>query len=115
MDAFRDALDMCSLSDIGHTGTNWTFKKKVAGGTYTWVWLDRCVANPAWSLAYPYAVVEHKTAASSDHVPILLRMMDVHACRRVLRRFKYEQCWERDEGLPAVAATGWSEHQGDSV
>lgn len=34
MDAFRDALDTCGLTDIGYTGRSWTWEKKVAGGTY---------------------------------------------------------------------------------
>ena len=29
MDAFRDALDTCGLTDIGFIGRNWTFEKKV--------------------------------------------------------------------------------------
>lgn len=60
MDAFRDTLDICGLSDLGYTGINWTFEKKVAGGTYTRVRLDRCVATPEWLLAFPNAAVEHK-------------------------------------------------------
>ena len=28
MDAFRDALDTCGLSDIGYISTDWTFEKK---------------------------------------------------------------------------------------
>ena len=73
MEAFRDALDTCSLSDIGYTGNSWTFEKKVAGGTYTRVRLDRAVENPAWSIAFPAAVLEHKSATTSDHVPIYVQ------------------------------------------
>ena len=31
MEAFKDALDTCGLSDIGYSGLTWTFEKKVAG------------------------------------------------------------------------------------
>lgn len=80
MDAFRDALDTCVLTDIGYIGRDWTFEKKVAGGTYTRVRLDRSVANPEWCLAFPRAVTEHEDAASSDHVPIFLGLKEMHAC-----------------------------------
>ncbi|XP_073362264.1 uncharacterized protein [Aegilops tauschii subsp. strangulata] len=115
MDLFRDALDTCGLTNIGYTGTNWTFEKKVSGGTYTRVRLDRGVGNAAFVSAFPNANIEHKSAASSDHIPILLRLRDVHACSRGPRPFKYELCWERDEALPGVVETGWARVAGDSV
>ena len=102
MDAFRDALDTCGLTDIGYTGTGWTFEKKVTGGTYTRVRLDRGVANPACTIAFPSATVEHKTAATSDHVPIYMR--PVHgACRRAPRSFKIRN---RLGARPGAAASG---------
>lgn len=66
IDAFREAIDTCSLSDIGYTGSSWTFEKKVAGGTYTRVRLDRCFVNPEWALALASSALSHKNAASSD-------------------------------------------------
>ena len=32
--AFRDAVDVSMLMDIGYQGRFWTFEKKVAGGSY---------------------------------------------------------------------------------
>lgn len=80
MDAFRDALDTCGLMDIGYTGNKWTFERKVTGGTFTRVRLDRCVATAEWLLSYPDAILEHKNSASSDHSALLLSV-DVNACR----------------------------------
>lgn len=82
MDAFRDALDTCGLSDIGYNGSTWTFEKKVAGGSFTRVRLDRCVASTAWMLAFPGALLNHETAATSDNVPLVLHLSDVHASNR---------------------------------
>ena len=114
MDAFRDALDTCGLMDIGYSGIGWTFEKKVTGGTYTRVRLDQGVANPAWTIAFPSTIVEHKSAATSDHVPIYVRL--VHdACRRAPRSFKYEIAWERDPGLQPMVQGAWANGAGDSV
>ena len=115
MDAFRNVLDTCGLSDIGYKGLDWTWEKKVAGGTFTRVRLDRCVATPEWMLAFPAATLEHKLAASSDHIPILLHLTIVHACKRGLRPFKYEVAWERNESLAAVIGSAWARTPGDSV
>ena len=108
-------MDTCGLADVGYRGSTWTFEKKVAGGTYTRVRLDRCVANAAWLLAFPSAVVEHKISASYDHIPILLKLMDTHACRRAPRMFRYETCWERDPTLAPIIQAGWTETEGTSV
>lgn len=114
MDAFRDALDTCGLSDIGYMGNPWTFEKKVVGGTYTRVRLDRGVANPAWTLAFPSATLEHKTAATSDHVPLYIQYVHENACSRAPWRFKYELAWERDSGLAPVVQHAWNNAGGIS-
>ena len=115
MDSVRAALATCGLTDIGYQGRNWTFEKKVAGGTHTRVRLDRCVANMAWCTAFPNAITDHREAASSDHIPIFLDVGGVHACRRDPRTFKYELCWERDPALAGVVQAAWARSPTDSV
>lgn len=76
MDGFKDALDVCGLIDLGFKERTWTFEKKVAGGTYTCVRLDRAVAEPSWCALFPSAEVLNVTAACSDHGPIVLQLKD---------------------------------------
>ena len=92
-------VDLCGLTDIGYTGTDWTFEKKVAGGTYTRVRLDRCLVNPEWLLALPSTTLTHKSAAGSDHIPILLTLRELHACTAGPKLFKYETMWEGEDSL----------------
>ena len=47
----RIELDSGHVWPDGSRGRSWTFEKKVAGGTYTKVRLDRSVANMAWCVA----------------------------------------------------------------
>ncbi|XP_073360502.1 uncharacterized protein [Aegilops tauschii subsp. strangulata] len=115
MDSFRDALDTCGLTDIGYKGRDWTFEKKVTGGTYTRVRLDRCVANTARCMAFPDSITEHKEAASSDHIPMFLDVEKMHACRQGRHSFKYELCRERDPTLPDVVQAAWARGPIDSV
>jgi hypothetical protein len=82
-------------------------RKKVSGGTFTRVRLDRCIATPEWMMTFPHAELEHKTAASSDHAPLLHRFDHAHACRMGPRSFKYELAWERHPDLVGVVETGW--------
>ena len=73
------------------------------------------MANPAWSIAFPSAVLEHKLAASSDHVPILLKLRDAHACSWGPRAFKFELTWEREESLATAVRAGWERGPADSA
>ena len=45
MQGFRDAVDVCGLIDLGFQGRKWTFEKKVAGGSFTRVRLDRAFGS----------------------------------------------------------------------
>ena len=53
VDLFRAAVDDCALIDLGYTGINWTFEKKVTGGSFTRVRLDCALACAAWRSAFP--------------------------------------------------------------
>ena len=70
-------VDVCGLYDLGFEGRNWTFEKKVAGGSYCRVRLDCALATADWCTRFPMARVTHLTAAASDHDPIMLRWQQV--------------------------------------
>jgi endonuclease/exonuclease/phosphatase family metal-dependent hydrolase len=69
---FRDAMDVCELNNLGFEGRAWTFEKKVAGGSYCRVRLDRALATGEWCTWFPSATVRHHSAGASDHSPIVL-------------------------------------------
>jgi hypothetical protein len=54
---FRDAVDVCNLIDLGYKGHFWTWEKKVTGGSYTRVILDRALGFAEWSAQFPRANV----------------------------------------------------------
>ena len=72
MEGFREAMDVCELADLGYTGLDWTFEKRVTGGQFCRVRWDRALASASWSNMFPFARVEHLTSVKSDHSPILL-------------------------------------------
>lgn len=67
MEGFREAIDVCGLADLGFEGRKWAYEKKVTGGLFCRVRLDRALATSDWSMRYPLAKVQHHTAAASDH------------------------------------------------
>lgn len=106
---FRDAVDICGLSDLGYKGLDWTFEKRVAAGQFCRVHLDRALATTSWSNLFPFASVEHLTAVKSDHNPILLlNELESTNLRFALKKpFRYECAWETDTRFQTVVEEAW--------
>ena len=102
--AFRDTVDICMLMDLGYQGRFWTFEKKVHGGHYCRVRLDRALASPEWSAMFPYATLRHLQAAKSDHSPIVLcnNLDSVNKGIEINKPFRYERMWETREDFPPL-------------
>ena len=106
--AFRDAVDVCMLLDIGYTGIPWTFEKKVTGGTFTRVRLDRALASVEWQARFPLADLTHLVAATSDHSPILANLNKEQRHNQRHSTFKYEVMWEGHESWSSKIAETWA-------
>jgi hypothetical protein len=114
---FREAVDVCELSDLGYFGLDWTFERKIKQGEFCRVRLDRALASPEWSLMFPFATVRHLTAIKSDHSPILLlNEMEAHNQRIANEKpFCYELMWERHEGFKPMLEEVWVSTRANSV
>lgn len=104
---FRDAVDICGLVDLGFKGTKWTYEKKVTGGSYTRVCLDRALGSVEWCEQFPNAVVEHLTAATSDHSPILLHLAPTTPGKKGEKLFRYEVMWDKHAELKSTIPSAW--------
>lgn len=109
MEGFREAVDVCELADLGYCGLDWTFEKRVRGGGFCRVRLDRALASASWSHIFPFARVEHLTAVKSDHSPILLlNEMETGNQRIAVKKpFRYECVWERDSRFNGIVEDAW--------
>ena len=107
MDGFRDTLDICGLIDLGSKGRNWTYEKKVAGGSFTRVRLDRAVADSMWCSMFPAVEITNMAAVASDHGPIVVNL-DSSLSSKKPRMFRYEQMWERHPDLEGYVEAQWS-------
>ena len=100
---------------LGVKGLFWTFKKKVVGGTFTRVRLDRALGSAGWSAQFPLASFSHLTAATSDHCPIFLEINEPGAPSG-RRGFRYEPMWETHEQWQETILEKWSsKHSGHTV
>jgi hypothetical protein len=115
MEAFREVLYECNLTDLGFSGAPYTYDNKRAGRANVRGRLDRAVACPAWRDLYADTRVQHLASAVLDHCPILVQMVqEVRTAPRKPRR-QYEILWERESDLAERVAPAWKEagHKGD--
>jgi hypothetical protein len=108
MEAFREALSDCNLTDLGFAGTPYTYDNKRSGQANVKVRLDRAVACPAWQDQFADSMVCHLTSPVSDHCPVLVEIQKEvrYPCRGPKRQ--YEVFWERESDLSERIATAWS-------
>ena len=106
---FREMVDVCGPYDLGFEGRKWTFEKKVAGGSYCRVRLDRALATADWCMRFPLVQLTHLNAAASDHDPILLRWEQEpeRGRRRRSKIFRYEVMWESHDEFASMLAQTW--------
>ena len=110
IEGFREMVDVCGLHDLGYEGRRWTFEKKVVGGSYCRVRLDRALSTPEWNSRFPFATVRNMIATSSDHGPILLQWQQGGRYKKKGKKmFRYEIMWESHEDFFSWMANAWQE------
>lgn len=105
---FRDTVDVCMLMDLGYQGRFWTFEKRIAGGSYARVRLDRALATASWVTRFPDASVTHLTSSTSDHGTILVQLDGVQSHALPEKTFRYEVMWESHETWKDTITNSWN-------
>ncbi|XP_060965295.1 uncharacterized protein LOC133034260 [Cannabis sativa] len=96
---FRRMVDRAGLIDLGFIGPS-----------FTWVKSSKQPADG--KILFPDAVLNHLSASSSDHRPILL---DTHGGYKGKRRpFRYENMWVRDPRCYWVVKEAWAKRLHDN-
>lgn len=91
--AFREVVDECTLNDLGYSGNQFTWCNNRGSTQCIFERLYRGLANLQWCSLFPRAQVKHRTAAYSNHVPILLNMMSKMIQRKGHKLFRFEAMW----------------------
>ncbi|KAF4395706.1 hypothetical protein G4B88_013480 [Cannabis sativa] len=106
----RRMVHRTGLIDLGFLGVKFTWFKRgsyaSAGSNLKRARLDRALASADWRIAWPNAILNHLTASSSDHNPILLDTEGGRFCTKAM--FKYELMWERDPRVFWVVKKAWN-------
>ncbi|KAL9151827.1 hypothetical protein ABFS82_11G077500 [Erythranthe guttata] len=109
IEAFRDALEFCELTDIGFEGFPYTWSNNREAPDTVRSRIDRVCANNAWLHLFPQSRVQHLELPGSDHVPILFEgCCPSHSFNRRTRRpFRFEAMWIRRDDCEEVIRQQW--------
>lgn len=71
--------------------------------------LDRATCNNSFMAMFPDTMVENIITEESDHMAILIRVMETAPIARAkgARPFQYEEMWSRHEGYEQMVAEAW--------
>lgn len=96
MRAFRDAVDDCSLQDLGWRGIPYTWDNRQAGSANVKARLDRALANDRFLNLFQFTAVKHISSVESDHcfVAAEFRTSMANNWPRAQRSFRYENVWQ---------------------
>lgn len=67
INAFREVVEECGLSELGFSGSKFTWANYHPDWTWTRLRLDRGLANGDWKTGYPNAQTKHLFTTASDH------------------------------------------------
>ncbi|KAL0343067.1 UNVERIFIED_CONTAM: hypothetical protein Sangu_1194100 [Sesamum angustifolium] len=91
---FREALEQCELVDLGFAGTPFKWCNRHSEPNTVYERLDRACANLGWSQLFPDTSIEHVPVNCSDHVALVIRLMDKpQYAERSIRPWRFEAAW----------------------
>jgi hypothetical protein len=91
------ALEDCGLSELGYKDSKFIWTNCHQDGTFMKERLDQAVANKAWSEMHLNGEVHVLAGRSSDHKPLLLKILDVDVVQpSYSKSFKFEASWLAD-------------------
>ncbi|GMI87724.1 hypothetical protein HRI_002441700 [Hibiscus trionum] len=110
MAKFREVLFYCSLSDIGYSGSWYTWERGRTQANNIRERLDRGVGNGVWWDLFPNFTLNHMTHTISDHCPLLL---DTTGALRLACNWpcKFEACWLAEDSCEPEVLKLWNESE----
>ena len=112
MDRFREALEECSLTDLGFVGDPFTWRNDShTSENYIKERLDRAVADEAWCGRFPGFRVINGDPRHSDHRPIIVKLTTEESESRSLRggqTFRFEAGWVQEEQCKTIVQNAWN-------
>ena len=110
MALFREVLEDHHLSDLGYSGSKFTWSNCRQDAGFTKEQLDRVVANTGWCTLFKRVEVYILAARDSDHKPVLIKCTDTEGDFISTKRgAKFEAKWLLDSEASDIIANAWND------
>ncbi|KAM0917175.1 hypothetical protein ACQ4PT_009616 [Festuca glaucescens] len=115
MERFRECLSFCGLADLGFSGYAYTWNTRREGSDNVQARLDRATCTGSFAQLFPATTVEHVLTEESDHLALLIKVMDTPLAQRLpnSRGFRFEEMWTRHEGYVPMVEQAWEKEDWD--
>lgn len=110
IDAFRNGLTDCDLTDLGYAGPIFTWSNQRTDVELVRCRLDRFCGDSSWCALAPQAHVQHLSHPGSDHVPVFLNLRGSDSGSRGRRRkpWRFNGHWVRQSACEDVVRKEWN-------
>ena len=114
MRAFREAVEDCSLHDLGWSGVEYTWDNKRQGAANVKARLDRAFGNDAFVHKFVNMKVRHIVTTESDHNFVLLDFCEnlVDGRAPANKQFRYEDAWQTHADYDRLVLEKWQSGSG---
>lgn len=95
---------------MGFLGLLFTWSNRRSGDDLVQEGLDRGVRSFEWQQMFPNSYVHHLDLWFSDHMPLIIDIMDVNSqfgADKRMRRFHFKSCWHEQEACKALVRRNW--------
>ncbi|XP_060195442.1 uncharacterized protein LOC132624727 [Lycium barbarum] len=103
---FRSCIHNCGISDLGFSGSKFTWWNGQSGDDCIFERLDRCMGNQLLQAKYSSVGIKHLIRSGSDHAPMLISYTGDN--RSIKKPFKFLNFWVKQEGFIELIKQNWT-------
>ncbi|XP_060182976.1 uncharacterized protein LOC132612923 [Lycium barbarum] len=103
---FRGCIQNYGISDLGFSGSKFTWWNGQSGDDCIFKRLDKCMGNQLLQAKYSSVGINHLIRNGSDHAPMLISYTGDN--RSIKKPFKFLKFWVNNEGFIELIKQNWT-------
>ena len=109
MEAFCEVINSSCLRDLGFTGQDYTWSRRLGNRGWVRERLDRALVSTNWAARFPKLNLFHKPNSASDHCILILKDVQNNSKRRRGKKlFRFKEMWLKEEACVGVVEDAWA-------
>ncbi|XP_075096375.1 uncharacterized protein LOC142174474 [Nicotiana tabacum] len=98
-------MDNCGVTDVGFSGSKFTWCNNRRPSKRIWKRLDRIFLNDMWAQKFQITTVRHLARTGSDHRPLLMKYFNTNQSH--VNFFKFLNLWVNQEVFLDIVKEVW--------